>query len=273
MNEKAVPSHHMRIIPDLLWRIGRDASPVIGVCLHSGHDMRPELIPYLAIDEQTRIREEDPFTDYWAGACGTFAVVRRSRFEVDLNRRIEEAICVQPADCWNLGIWKQPIPDSMRERSLAEHTAFYRMLDELLDELVERHGRFVIYDFHSYNHRRAGQQAPPADPGANPEINVGTGSMESDYWAPVVEAFMERLSKSHLAERRLDVRENVNFRGGFLAQHVHDRYPRRGCVLAIEVKKFFMDEWTGVTDLDQIAELRVAFENTIPAVIAGLEQL
>jgi N-formylglutamate amidohydrolase len=235
--------------------------------------MRPELIPFLAIDEQTRIREEDPFTDYWAEACPSHIIARRSRFEVDHNRHIDQAICVQPSDCWNLTIWKQPIPESMRERSLAEHAAFYRMIDATLAGLVARHGKVVVYDVHSYNHRRARPDAPPAEAALNPDINIGTGSMERDYWAPVVDLFMDKLARSRLPGRRLDVRENVNFRGGFLAQHIHERYPRQACVLAIEVKKFFMDEWTGVTDLDQVAGLRTTFENTIPIVIEALEQI
>lgn len=266
-------SRHIKIIPDLLWRTHMDALPVMGVSLHSGHDIRPELIPYLAIDEQTRIREEDPFTDYWAEACGSHIIARRSRFEVDLNRPLEEAICVQPADCWNLRIWKEPIPEHMRERSLAEHGAFYRMVDETMDVFLRRHDKVVVYDVHSYNHRRDGPDGPPADPAANPDVNIGTGSMERAYWAPVVEAFAEGLSQHRLAERPLDIRENVNFRGRHLAQYLHDRYPWRVCVLAIEVKKFFMHEWTGVTDLDQITEFRKTLENTLPAVTESLEQV
>jgi len=271
--EMALATHALRIIPDLLWRVQSDSTPVLGICLHSGHDMRPELIPFLAIDEETRIREEDPFTDYWAEACASHIIARRSRFEVDHNRRIDQAICVQPSDCWNLTIWKRPIPESIRERSLAEHSAFYRMIDATLDGLVAQHGKVVIYDVHSYNHRRAGPDAPPAEAAFNPDINIGTGSMEREYWAPVVDLFMDKLSQSRLTGRSLDVRENVNFRGGYLAQHIHDRYPRQACVLAIEVKKFFMDEWTGVTDLDQVAGLRTTFEDTIPIVIEALEQV
>ena len=29
---------------------------------------------------------------------------------------------------------------------------------------------------------------------------------------------------------------------------VHDRYPGQGCAIALEFKKFFMDEWTGKPD-------------------------
>ena len=39
---------------------------------------------------------------------------------------------------------------------------------------------------------------------------------------------------------RLDVRENVNFRGGQLAQWAHSTFPDRACVLALEFKKIFM---------------------------------
>ena len=45
--------------------------------------------------------------------------------------------------------------------------------------------------------------------------------------------------------RRLDVRENIKFRGGAFTRWVHETFPETGCSLAIEFKKFFMDEWTG----------------------------
>lgn len=68
------------------WHLEKGDGPLLGIAVHAGHDMRPELVPYLAIDEQTRLREEDPYADYWTLACGRRMLPQRSRFEVDLNR-------------------------------------------------------------------------------------------------------------------------------------------------------------------------------------------
>ena len=64
-------------------------------------------------------------------------------------------------------------------------------------------------------------------------------------WAGVIERFIEDLELFDFPGGRLDVRENVRFRGGACAAWAHRMFPEEACVLSIEVKKFFMDEWTG----------------------------
>jgi hypothetical protein len=259
--------------PKRLWHLHRGNGPTVGLAIHAGHEIRPDLLSLMKMDEATRLREEDPYTDYWTLACHNQLLTRRSRFEVDLNRKPSEAICVQPADCWNLDIWAQPVNETVVSKSLAEHAAFYQILHHLLAKLQQRHNRFVVFDFHSYNHRRAGPNSPPADPIENPEINVGTGTMDRSFWGPVVERFMTDLSGFDFMGRSLDVRENVNFRGRYVAEYVHHYFPGTGCVLAIEVKKFFMDEWTGVIDTDQTKTLLEAFRSTMPGVLEELQKL
>ena len=57
--------------------------------------------------------------------------------------------------------------------------------------------------------------------------------------------------------RRLDVRENVAFQGkGEQTRFVHERYPGTGCAIALEFKKFFMDEWTGEPDAEELEAMR-----------------
>jgi hypothetical protein len=259
--------------PKILWHHHRGEGPTIGLAVHAGHEIRTELLPYLAIDEATRIREEDPYTDFWTLACDHQIMTRRSRFEVDLNRPPAEAVCVQPADCWNLEVWNERLPDALIERSIAEHAAFYQMFGEVLAELEQRHGKFVVYDIHSYNHRRRGPREEAADPSDNPEINVGTGTMNRKYWAPVVDRFIAELRGFDFLGRNLDVRENVKFKGCYLARFVHENFPNSGCVLAIEVKKFFMDEWTGVGVPEEINAVRDAFKATVPCVAEELAYL
>ena len=57
--------------------------------------------------------------------------------------------------------------------------------------------------------------------------------------------------------RHLDVRENIAFQGkGEQTRFVHERYPRQGCAIALEFKKFFMDEWTGQPNEAELVAMR-----------------
>ena len=43
---------------------------------------------------------------------------------------------------------------------------------------------------------------------------------------------------------------------GEQTRFVHARYPGRGCAIALEFKKFFMDEWSGEPDPQAVATMR-----------------
>ena len=241
---------------------------VVATAIHAGHDLRPEVAERTALDEATRRREEDPFTDRLTVVAGHRVVAHRSRFEVDLNRDRADAVYRRPEDAWGLEVCRSPLPSEVVERSQALHDDFYAALADLLDDLAGR-GPFVVLDLHSYNHRRDGAVAPPAPPEGNPEVNVGTGSLDRDRWGRVVDRFMDDLEAAgtDALGRHLDVRENVRFKGGHLSRWVHERWPRRGCALAIELKKTFMDEWTGEVDDDHLARLATALRATLPGLV------
>jgi len=63
-----------------------------------------------------------------------------------------------------------------------------------------------------------------------------------------VDVFSSTLAEYPFDGGHLDVRENVRFRGGYMSRFINERYAGRGCALAIEVKKIYMDEWTGQGD-------------------------
>ena len=71
--------------------------------------------------------------------------------------------------------------------------------------------------------------------------------------------------------RQLDVRENIKFRGGQFSHWTHQTFPQSGCALAIEFKKFFMDEWTGKPDKTQLETIHRALQATVPGVLEMLE--
>ena len=255
------------------WLLTQGHQPLVAVALHDGHAVHPEVAKLLAISKDERKREEDPFTARWTDIAETRLVVLRSRFELDLNRPRHKAIYLTPADAWGLKVWRLPPSPQMIEQSLAEYDAFYATVGRICRNLEQRYGQFVIYDLHTYNHYRQGEHAPPADKQGNPEINLGTGSLNRSIWEPVVERFIDDLRRFDFLGQSLDVRENIRFTGGHFAQWVHAHFPHSACVLSIEVKKFFMNEWTHQPDPIRLEAVHQALRSTVPGVLEGLQQL
>ena len=247
--------------------------PVVACAVHAGDQVRAEVLRHMALRRRQRRVEEDPYTDQLADVVDTSLVVHRSRFEVDMNRARERAIYRTPGDAWGLKVWRDPLPAAVRQRSLRLYDRFYAELFGVLTRAGAGGRPFVVLDLHSYNHRRGGPQAAPANALMNPEINVGTGSLDRERWSGLVDRFMADLQTVDVGGRPLDVRENVRFRGGHLSRWVHAAFPGQACCLAVEVKKFFMDEHTGEIDEPVWAAVHDALGATIPGVLRELETM
>lgn len=185
---------------------------------------------------------------------------------MDLNRAREEAVYLRPEDAWGLRVWTETPPQDFIERSLSELDAFHAEMGAIISENVKRFGVTVVLDLHSYNHRRD-KNGPPADPEGNPEVNIGTGTMDRERWAPLVDRFMSDLSSFDFMGRHLDVRENVKFKGRGLPRWVHGTFPADAVALAVEFKKFFMDEWSGELDREQHELITEALRSTLPGLL------
>ncbi|MDA1189114.1 MAG: N-formylglutamate amidohydrolase, partial [Chloroflexi bacterium] len=226
-----------------------------------------------ALSDAERLREEDPFTSIWTSVVNTRLNPSRSRFEVDLNRPRDKAVYQVPEDAWGMNLWKSDLPDSVVTDSLAQYDRFYAEMRRILTAAEKRHGRFVVLDLHTYNHHRLGPDAPFDDPQANPEVNVGTANMNRELWGPLVDRFNADAAAFDFLGRKLDVRENVKFGGGYLSKWVSENFPNSGCCLAIEFKKFFMDEWTGRPYDDQLHAITRVVEATLPGLRESLQAL
>jgi N-formylglutamate deformylase len=243
--------------------------PLVAAAIHAGHEVRPEIEAALRVDDDVRRREEDPFTDVWTRVAPNRVTVRVSRFEVDMNRPRDGAVYTTPESAWGIDVWGGTLDEGVRERSLATYDRFYRDVRRLLDEVVTREGGVLVYDLHSYNHRRDGPGRPPAPQHLHPDVNVGTGNIDRASWAPVIEAFITSMRQHRVLGTPLDVRENVCFRGGHLSRWVTRMFPRRSCVLAIEVKKVFMDEWTHQPIQEAMRDLERALRASVPDVLGA----
>jgi len=256
-----------------LWTFHSGRGPVFATALHAGHQIREDLAGIIALEESTRLREEDPYTDVLTHVVPNRIVPIRSRFEVDLNRSRKEAIYLSPQDAWGLQVWKKKPTTQMIKKSLGEFDQFYSETKKVLKKLESQYKRFVVFDIHSYNHRRGGPQAAPDNPIENPDINIGTGTMDRQKWASVIDRFISDLKHYDYMDQHLDVRENVKFKGRQFATWVHQNFPDSGCVLSIELKKFFMNEWTGKIDAKKLLALYHALKSTLPGISHELQQL
>jgi hypothetical protein len=243
--------------------VQRGGGPVAAAAIHDGHELRDEVAALIALSDADRLREEDPFTGQAIIDVPTHIIAHRSRFEADLNRGPDTAVYRTPEDAWGLQLWRDPPSDAVVQGSLDYHRRFYAALANVLDEVAADHPRFVVIDVHSYNHRRAGPDGPPTPPADAPEINIGTFSMPREEWAWLLDPLMQAMRDYDFGGRHLDVRENVAFQGkGELTRFVHDRYPGAGCAIALEFKKFFMDEWTGEPDPAALGHMRDFIRHT-----------
>jgi len=255
------------------WTIVEGGGPVVACAVHAGNEVRAEALRHMALRRRQRFVEEDPYTDQLTDVAATSVVVHRSRFEVDMNRALERAVYRTPGDAWGLTVWRTPLPAAVRQRSLRLYDRFYGELAGVLARAGAEGRPFVVLDLHSYNHRRGGLDAPAAPPAGNPEINIGTGSLDRDRWGGLVDRFSADLRSVDVAGRPLDVRENVRFRGGHLSRWVHATFPAQGCCLAVEVKKFFMDEYTGEIDEPVWRGVHQALAATVPGLLDELDTM
>ncbi len=249
------------------WDLVVGNGPVIATAIHDGHRMRPSLIPHLAISEQERRRDEDPLTGVLTSAGDVRLRVRSSRFQVDFNRPRDKALSGDPADTWGIRFWKGPLPEQELARARGEHDRFHAMVTELIDALVARWGCVLLIDIHSYNHRRDGADADPADPDGNPDIELGITTLDQDRWGATAGRFAEALRRTNVLGRQPDVRTNVRYpTGGHFPEWVYANWGDKVCTISPEYKKIHMDEWTGQVDIEALEDFRNGLERAVDEV-------
>jgi N-formylglutamate amidohydrolase len=239
------------------WSFHAQVGPVITTAVHAGHHIRREMKPWLEIGELDRLREEDPLTDYFLGVGDSMVRANRSRFEVDLNRPREKAISTEPEDQWGLKVWSRDLPDEQIEKSRRLHDEFYAMIQDHCEAMIERFDRILVLDVHSYNHRRDGAGTEAAPPEKNPDIDVGATTMDHDIYGELLTRFVDELRSVPVMGHQPLVGVNVRWKdGGNFPEWLHDIYGAKACVMTLEYKKSFMDEWTGDASILALQHLR-----------------
>lgn len=240
--------------------------PAMCAAIHNGGNMRQELLENCLLTQAERYYEEDPFTGSFIEQQPITLIAHDSRYEYDLNRTTNE--CVYET-AWGKDVWKEPLSKDAIATSKEKHAQFYRVVSAVVEALAEDFGQCIVYDNHSYNYRRHERTDLPV-------FNLGTTSVKSDSWRPVIDNWLDALNNMSVDGVEVTAAENDIFYGkGYLAGHCHGLYDNV-LVLATEVKKVFMDELAGEPDTRVLTSLQKIYNQTVKentaAYIKGLHR-
>ncbi|QNJ98792.1 N-formylglutamate amidohydrolase [Constantimarinum furrinae] len=206
--------------------------PYVCGAVHDGHQFRKELWEKCLHTEYDRWFEEDPCTKEFVKTHPIVIAGCDSRFEYDLNRDPENAIY---EDAWGKKLWKTPLSDREKAKSLQKHSNFYLVVHALIQKLEEKFNDVVVYDMHSYNWRRWDREVPV--------INLGTSNIDNRRYGDLVENWRFSLSQLQLPHNIVSTSAiNDTFQGnGYFLKYITQNF-KNTLVLATEFKKIYCDE-------------------------------
>jgi len=219
--------------------------------IHNGHQFRKELWENCIHTEYERWYEEDPETKNMVISHPILISAMDSRFEYDLNRDSEFAIF---DTAWGKQLWKNPLPEAMKIKSLQKHANFYKVAHALISKLEEKFGICVVYDMHSYNWQRWDREVST--------WNLGTINIDNERFGESVEAWRQSLSEMILPnEIKSTSKINDTFQGnGYFLKFITNSF-KNTLVLATEIAKVYCDEYNYIIYPEVVAaveqELRI----------------
>ena len=229
----------------------------MSTAVHAGHDLRPEVAARIAVDDDTRRREEDPFTDDFLGDrrnAGVSSIVPGSR-SISTGR-VRRAVYLRPDDAWGLDVWTDPAP---RRRGAGVARRLRRLLRGRSPS-VSTVSRPAARSSCSTCTRTTTVARAPTRP-AGPECRQPGGQRRHRCPRSAAMGAGRRAVHRRSARRAGRRSPSSTFArtsasaAATFSRWVASRYPDTGCALAIEFKKVFMDEWTGEPDDRHLAEL------------------
>lgn len=231
-----------------------DYVPYACAAVHNGHQFRKELWNKCLHTEHDRWYEEDPKTKNMVKPHPIVISGMDSRFEYDLNRDPDNAIY---DDAWGKQLWKEPLTEDEKLRSLEKHQNFYKVVYALIKKLESKYGCCIVYDLHSYNWKRWDREVPT--------WNLGTSNIDNKRYEKAVEAWRKQLSKIKLPnDIPTTAKVNDTFQGnGYFLKFITNNF-NNTLVLATEVAKIYCDEQGQVLYPEVISAIRKGLRKQLP---------
>lgn len=224
--------------------------PYVCTAIHDGSNIRTELLSKIALDEYERWYEEDPHTADFIASMPITLVAHDSRYEYELNRKhpvYEEA--------WGKKVWKKPLSKKELRISTQKHKNYYKVTHTLIEKLESDFGASLVYDVHSYNHKRWDRKVPV--------FNIGAEKIDNKKYAKYIENWKSELENIEL--KGVDVKAEINdvfFGRGYNLEYITKNF-KNTLVLATEISKVYCDEETGEIYPQIIKNLQARFKKAI----------
>lgn len=222
--------------------------------IHDGHQFRKELWPNCLHSEYDRWYEEDPATKSMVKSQPILISGCDSRFEYDLNRAPQEAIF---ETAWGKQLWKAPLTETQKQKSLNKHANFYKIVKALIAKLEEKFGICIVYDMHSYNWKRWDREVPT--------WNLGTSNIDNSRFGKAVEQWRISLSEMHLPNGiKTTSKINDVFQGnGYFLKYITQNF-KNTLVLATEISKIYCDEYQQIVYPEVVSAVEEALKTKLP---------
>ena len=222
--------------------------------VHDGHQFRKELWDNCVHSAYERWYEEDPATKEMVSEHPIVIAGLDSRFEYDLNRAPDQAIY---KDAWGKELWKQPLSDQMKEKSLSKHTSFYKVVFALIQKLESIHKTCLVYDMHSYNWKRWQREVPT--------WNLGAKNVDQERFYTDIEKWRQSLSEMKLPHgiKSTAAVNNTFYGNGYFLKYISSSF-QNTLVLASEIAKVYCDEHKQILFPEVIAKVKMELEHRIP---------
>ncbi|MEO0570470.1 MAG: N-formylglutamate amidohydrolase [Bacteroidota bacterium] len=228
--------------------------PYVCAAVHDGHQFRKELWENCLHTEYERWYEEDPCTKQMVQSHPIVLTGLDSRFEYDLNRAPETAVF---DTAWGKQLWKHPLPNAQKQKSLSKHAVFYKVVGALIRKLEELHNRVIVFDMHSYNWKRWDREVPV--------WNLGTHNIDNERFSDIVNAWASKLGSIKLPNN-ISTTTGINdtFQGnGYFLKYITQNFGNT-LVLATEISKIYCDELTGVIFPEVVTAVEKQLKELIP---------
>ncbi len=222
--------------------------------VHDGHQFRKELWDNCLHTEYDRWYEEDPCTKQMVQSMPMVIAGCDSRFEYDLNRAPSQAIY---EDAWGKKLWKNPLKDGQKAKSLAKHSNFYKVVFALISKMKSLFGAAIVYDLHSYNWKRWERPVPV--------INLGTANINVKFTA-FAKAWCTTLATIELPNDIVTTAAiNDTFEGnGYFLKSISQNF-EDVLVLATEFSKIYCDEYEYILFPEVVTAIENQLKNRIRA--------
>lgn len=228
--------------------------PYICAAIHDGHQFRKELWDNCLHTEYDRWYEEDPETKNMIASHPIVIAGCDSRFEYDLNRAPEDAVFVT---AWGKQLWKTSLPKAQKQKSLAKHEAFYKVVHTLVKTIETKHKLAIVYDMHSYNWQRWDREVPT--------WNLGTSNVDNERFGPDIEAWRQSLSEMQLPNdiKSTALINDTFFGNGYFLKYITNSF-KNTLVLATEIAKVYCDEYEQVNFPEVVNSVEKQLRERLP---------